>query len=556
MFVTGASSADLEVRQVQVFPKGEPSRVPAVSAQRHTLAPQAVSAVDITADGKFITVATMAFRHDANVWQFAPDGMVLSKRHYPPWAPMQVATLSGGGAMAVGLAYSRVTAPEPTVWMGATGDLLQTPLRNEFAEADTRDSELARLRPGAGDWRTGWLASQLGELFVRGPDWAFKPPGLMLHADGRRESLRAEDKNLLPTSRATRMAASRDGKRAAFGWLSLNQASNGVLGQREAVSVWGVNPNRPLWTAPSSEDLTAPALPNPAASFPELVKDGFRLAADAVEPGTVAAALAVNADGSRVALVEYAVHVWVRKGPAIGKWDPPIHALNFVPKQRGQLRVFDGEGKELLRKRLPEVGLFDVGFGGDADIVWCWPSSWFARGMAGAPWLPVERDALNVYRVSIAASTAVAIGFPDAIADCAPSPADGRALVACWDGRTSLVDDAGVVSAKWDLNSPARLTWSADGAFAIAGTADGNLLRVERDGKLGWKQTIPVAEQPVVTTPPDEVFAGIPVYQGGRFPQSEDAYVGDIWILKLGREAVLVDAGGTSNCSISQAREG
>ena len=151
MFVTGASSADLEVRQVQVFPKGEPSRVPAVSAQRHTLAPQAVSAVDITADGKFITVATMAFRHDANVWQFAPDGMVLSKRHYPPWAPMQVATLSGGGAMAVGLAYSRVTAPEPTVWMGATGDLLQTPLRNEFAEADTRDSELARLRPGAGD---------------------------------------------------------------------------------------------------------------------------------------------------------------------------------------------------------------------------------------------------------------------------------------------------------------------------------------------------------------------------------------------------------------------
>ena len=566
MMFAASASAELAVRQVQVFPPGEKSRVPAVTAQGRTLAPQAVSAVDISADGKFITVGTMAFRHDANVWQFAPDGTVLTRRHFPPWAPMQVATLAGGGAMAVGLAYSRVTAPEPTVWMGATSDLSQTPLRNEFADTDARttfdkptgDQPLARgearLRPGTGEWRTGWFASHLGELFAHGPDWAFKPPGMMLHADGRRELLRAEDKNLLPTHRATRMAASRDGKRAAFGWLTLTKAANGAGAQRHALSVWGVNPNRPLWSAPPSDDLSAPALPNPAADFPELVKDGFRLAADAIESGTVAASVAVNADGSRVALVEYAVQVWVRSGPAIGKWDPPIHALNFVPKQRGRLRVFDGEGKELLREWLPEAGLFDVRFGGEADAVWCWPASWFARGMAGAPWLPVERDARTVYRVGITARTAVAFGFPDAIADCAPSPADGRALVACWDGRTSLLDTGGVVSAKWDLNSPARLAWSADGSFAIAGTAGGNLHRLEPDGKLAWRQPVPIAEPPVITTPPDEVVAGIPVYQGGRIPQSEHAYVGDIWILKLGRDAVIVDAGGTSNFSISQAR--
>lgn len=540
--------------------------MPAVTAQGRTLAPQAVSAVEISADGRFITVGTMAFRHDANVWQFAPDGALLSRRHFPPWAPMQVATLSGGGALAVGLAYSRLTAPEPTVWMGATADLAQTPLRNEFAEADTRatfdqptgDQPLAggeaRLRPGTGDWRTGWLASHLGELFLHGPDWAFQPPGLLMHADGRRESLRAVDNNLLPTRRATRMAASRDGRRAAFGWLTLHQASHQSSQQRHALSVWSVNPNRPLWSAPASDDLSVPAPPNPADDFPELAKDGFRLGADAIEPGTVAAAVAVNADGSRVALVEYAVHVWVRKGPAIGKWDPPIHALNFVPKQRGRLRVFDGEGKELLCEWLPEAGLFDIGFGGQTDVVWCWPASWFARGMAGEAWLPVERDARTVYRVGITGHTVVALGFPDAIADCAPSPADDRALVACWDGRISVLDADGAVSAKWELNAPARLKWSADGSFAIAGTADGNLLRLERDGKLGWKQGIPAADPPVITTPPDEVVTGIPVYQGGRIPQSEQAYVGDIWILKLGPEAVLVDAGGTSNFSISQAR--
>jgi hypothetical protein len=106
------------VRHVQVAAPAARSNVPEVTTQGRFLAPQAVSAVDISADGEFITVGTMAFSHEANVWQFAPDGTVLGRRHFPPWAPMQVATLSGGRAMAIGLAYSRVTSPDPTVWLG------------------------------------------------------------------------------------------------------------------------------------------------------------------------------------------------------------------------------------------------------------------------------------------------------------------------------------------------------------------------------------------------------------------------------------------------------
>ena len=576
--LTQSVLADLAVRQIQISPPAAQTRVPATTAQGRLLAPQAISAVDISADGKFITVGTMAHSHDASVWQFAPDGTVLAKRHFPPWAPMQVATLNGGGALAVGLAYSRVTSPEPTVWLGTTEALLREPLKDTFVESDTRDSALARLRPGTGDWRTGWFASHLGELFVHGPDWAFKPPGLLLHADGLRTRLRYEDKNQLPTSRATRMAASRDGKRAAFGWLSLNQPISDARKQRQAVSVWTVNPNRPLWSTPASDDLSAPALPSPVADFPELLKDGFRLAADAVVPGTVASAVALNADGSRVALVEYAVQVWTRTGPAIGKWDPPIHTLNFVPTQRGRLRVFDGNGRELLREWLPQAGLFEVGFGGDADAVWCWPASWFARGMAGEPWLPVQVDARTVYRVDVAARTALAFTFADAIADCIPCPTDSRFLMSGWDGRATLLSADGKVVAKQELNTPARLAWSADGSFAIAGTASGQLARLERDGKLGWKQNLPVTKVPGMpsaragglqppsvapSTPtdvgskppaPPEVVAGIPVHQGGRVPGGEHTYVGDIWVLKLGHEAVVVDAGGTSAFALSQAR--
>jgi len=114
----GSAFADLAVRQVEIASPASKSRVPDVTARGRFLAPQAISAVDVSPDGKFITVGTMAFSHDANVWQLDEDGTVIAKRHFPPWAPMQVATLSGGRALAVGLAYSRVTSPDPTVWLG------------------------------------------------------------------------------------------------------------------------------------------------------------------------------------------------------------------------------------------------------------------------------------------------------------------------------------------------------------------------------------------------------------------------------------------------------
>jgi hypothetical protein len=398
LFVARAS-ADLTVRRVEISPRALESRVPDVTEQGRLVASQAISVVDVSADGKFITVGTMAFSHDANVWQFAPDGKVIAKRHFPPWAPMQVATLSGGRAMAVGLAYSRVTSPDPTVWFGSTEELFATTLKDDLAEADSSDGQMARLRPGAGDWRTGWFASDLGELFVRGPDWIFKPPGWLLDNEGRRHALRFEQKNQLPTGRAMRMAACVDGKRIVFGWLGLARNMTGLPTHADAVSVWRVNPNQKLWSAPPTV-AAPPALPDPVTDFPEMAKD-FGLAAEALVPGRVAASVALNRDGSRVAVMEYGVQCWVRNKPAIGKWNPPIHALNFLPTQRGRLRVFDGDGKELFRESLPEEGMFEVGFGSGTNEVWCWPTAWFARGMAGAAWLPVDRSAGTLFRVEL-----------------------------------------------------------------------------------------------------------------------------------------------------------
>jgi glyoxylase-like metal-dependent hydrolase (beta-lactamase superfamily II) len=441
------------------------------------------------------------------------------------------------------------------VWLGQSEELLGGTLKDELAEADSPDGQLARLRPGAGDWRTGWFASDLGELFVRGSEWVFKPPASFLDTDGQRQRLRYEDKNLLPTRRAMRMAASADGKRVAFGWLGFFRNVPGLPSQADVVAVWQVKPNRRLWSATPILTNTPPGLPDPVQGFRELAKN-FRLAADAIVPGHVASSVALNRDGSRVAVVEHGIWGWVREAPAIGKWDPPIHTLNFLPKQRGRLRVFDGEGREVYRDWLPAEGMFEIGFSSVSQEIWCWPKAWFARGMAGAIWLPVDAPARTVYRIGIEDRSTVAFEFPDSVADFCLSPRSGQELISCWDGRIYLLDHGGGVSAKLEAGGPARLAWSGDGAFVAAGTAEGRLLRIDTNGALAWSKAVPVTEVPALTRPPPEIVAGLPIFQGGRIPQGEHAYVGDIWIIRTGRNAMLIDAGGVSGSSITQARLG
>jgi glyoxylase-like metal-dependent hydrolase (beta-lactamase superfamily II) len=228
--------------------------------------------------------------------------------------------------------------------------------------------------------------------------------------------------------------------------------------------------------------------------------------------------------------------------------------LSFLPKQSGRLRVFDSDGREIYCEYLPAEGMFEVGFGSDSNDVWCWPAAWFARGMAGSAWLPVDATARTVYRIGIEDKSALAIEVPDAVADVRPSPTNEQALVSCWDRHIYRVDSAGTLTAKHDAGSPARLAWSNDGAFAIAGTAEGRLLRIEESGDVAWSKAIPVTDVQPVVRPVAKVVAGLPIYQGGRIHLGEHAYVGDIWIIKSGREAVLIDAGGVSGHSITQAR--
>jgi glyoxylase-like metal-dependent hydrolase (beta-lactamase superfamily II) len=534
------------------FPKplviGSPvqsSNLPPLLGQEKVLPPQSISAVDISGDGKRIAVTTMAFRHDRNFWMVSDEGKVLGSRYVLPWAPFQVATTAKGEAFAVGMAYSRTTPPFPTTAL----------FRDEKSDETVLSDDAGAngwLRYGHGNWRTGWLVSSLGDQLVRAGDSVFT----ISTNNGAWQLTDETTKKLMtgfPSQRPYRLAASGDGKVVAFAYIrpEISRLDKGTLPESFRVqalasllSLRRAGDWQELGNVKPVKDLPALApLPDPVKDLPELAEK-FALRADAILPFWAAAAVAVNGDGSRIALTEYAGWMWIRARPAIGRWDPPYHVIPFVPKQRGWLRVVNSVGEDLVRTPLPEEGLFDLKFSG--DLVWCYPMSWFARGMAGCAWRPADDGARNVHGFDAANKEwKFTWTFADAVSDLAPQPGSTSVLVSCWDGKLYLVDAAGKPTSTLAVNRPARLHWSKDGRYAVAGTHDGALVCLGADGKQRWLTKLPEAELPPLKQPIKPVFDDVPIYQVGRVGP-EHAYVGDTWLIKTKSGGLLVDTGGTS----------
>jgi hypothetical protein len=412
-----------------------------------------VSALDISEDGRFIAVTTMGFRHDRNLWLISGEGKLLWGRYLLPWAPFEVAVLPGAGAFGVGLAYSSITAPYPTISLFESAASRQTP----FVDVG---GQLGWLRYGAGDWRTGWVASIIGDLVVRSRELVFTVPAedgpWRLSADGSRRNYP------LAPQRPFRMVASADGEFLALGYIAtdpsrldertrrLLNASSMVLALRrpsQAEASWSAGP---VWDTPVPSQL-----PEPAVEFPALA-ESFHLKPSTLIPFRVAASVAVNRDASRVAIAEYGGWLWVRSSPAIGNWDPPYHAIPFLPRQRGWLRIFEASGRETIRTAFPKEGLFEVRMDRRGDLVWCVPMRWFARGAAGCAWLPTDPDANALYIYDLKhRSWRAPWQFPDAVNDVALHPKGGPVLVSCWDGRLYLLDANGRAQVKLEAGGPA-----------------------------------------------------------------------------------------------------
>jgi len=531
--------APLKTETVRIGAADIKTRVPSAVQQGVFLHPQSVSAIDISSDEKSIGASTMAFRHDHSFWMLDAKGEFRSSRFVEPWAPFQTAVQPGGKVSAVGLAYSRFTDPSPTVAIDHDGK--ETALVDAFWD-------MGWLRYGEGDWRTGWTPSLIGDLLVRGRDRVFTVAGhngaLEVDASGNQQ------RYPLNYQRPYRMTASRDGHVLAMGYLapeaaSLDQKTKGRLRLPPAMlRVIDAQSSAVLWEAKGLADAAAPPKPpEPADEFGEFADD-FNMKPQEMVSFRSTLSVALAGDGSRTAVAEFGGWLRIKRERGIGKWNPD-HQMFLCPRQRGWLRVFGPRGQELAKVPLPKAGLFDLSWSRDGESLWCVPASWFARGLAGRPWLPTEPDGNSVYRWDLAQKTWTEMKFPDAVSDFALHPDGDRALISCWDGKIYLVARDGKVRASQAVDEPARVQWSSSGRFAVYGTQNGQIGSLDAEGKPRWKRSLPIKEAPAVKEPPKQIFDDFPIYAVGRVG-TEHAYVGDIWLIKTKEGGILVDSGGTS----------
>jgi len=516
--------------------------VPGPLSQGEFLAPQGIAALEVSPDGSQLAVVTMAFRHDRNFWLLADDGRVLWGRYLDPWAPWQVAFLPQGKRFAVGLAYSRFTMPNPSL---AFFDGQQdAPLLGCDAAW-----ELGWIRYGAGDWRTGWMASLLGEMLAPCGGKAFTAPWLAddkaseKPGDWRRDAIRGR--------RAWCMAPSSDGRLLVSGFIAADNRKTQVHGVAalespgETLAVIDAASGTVRWKA-------GPILPPPAVPLPPEPTDEFASLADdfhvrplAMVPFRAATSVAVSRGGGRVACIEYGGYARIGQERIHPSWSPR-HPVWLCPRQPGWLRWFNDGGEELARSELPQAGLFEVHLAADGGLAWCVPASWFARGLAGCPWLPADDQAHTVFLFDpVRKLWTSSWRFPDAVADFAVHPGGQAALASCWDGRLYLVRRDGTLQGTIEVGGPARVRWSRDGRFAVAGTQKGEVWRVDAEGKVAWHTAIPARDPPPLAAPIKPVFDEVPIYRVGRVGP-EHAYVGDIWLVKTPQGGFLVDTGGTS----------
>ena len=92
---TTRASGGGKFRTVQIGNPLKQSKVPDPLRQGVFLHPQSVSAVDVSDDGGFVGVTTLAFRYDRNFWLLASNGEVRWGRYIQPWAPFQAAVKPG-----------------------------------------------------------------------------------------------------------------------------------------------------------------------------------------------------------------------------------------------------------------------------------------------------------------------------------------------------------------------------------------------------------------------------------------------------------------------------
>ena len=477
MILMAAAVAEAEVKTIDIGKPVRQSAVPKWDVRgTGALAWQGIACADMTGDGRFVALGTIAPPGDPHIFLLDAAGKVVGQyRAGERWIGT-VAVSDGGSPLA-----AFCTTPE-----GKASDRPVVRLFRDGQSVAITDSDLAQ-------------AAGAGDRFVYGdhsnhyaPRFAACGDTLVLVSAGKLGLLAKTGDKPMTVSFArgasayglAALAVSPVG-RAAVG-LTVRQAERDAGAPTLAV----VDLAKPslAWTRPAADDVA------PAPAW----KDGTygpSAGPPSDKPAWAALAVAVDAAGRRIASADY--QGWNRRFET----RDADFGLHFMPAPP-TIHVYDSDGKPLRRwgpETFEKPLWCDLAFSSDGRRLLAFPHNWTSRGLAGQAFLPADDDARTLYSLDIDTGDATAARFPDAISSVAVG-GDGRIAVGCWDRRVYMLDanlrPAPALPDGLDVGAPSLVRMARDGSRILVAGADGVARMIDGAGKELWRTDLAQAAQP------------------------------------------------------------
>jgi glyoxylase-like metal-dependent hydrolase (beta-lactamase superfamily II) len=477
MILMAAAVAEAEIKTIDIGKPARQSAVPKWDVRgTGTLAWQGIACADMTGNGRFVALGTIAPPGDPHVFLLDAAGKVVGQHRAGERWIGTVAVGDGGSPLA-----AFCTTPE-----GKAGDRPVVKLLSADEAGKILDSDLAEAA-GAGDrFVYGDHSNHYAARFAAWGDRMVLVSagklGLFAKTGGRPATV--------PFVRGgsayglAALAVSPAG-RAAVG-LAVRQADRDAGAPTLAV----VDLTGPAlaWTRPAVDDVAAPPAWKEGTYGPSAGPFTDK-------PAWAALAVAVDAAGGHFASADY--QGWNRRFES----KDADFGLHFMPAPP-TIHVYDSTGKP-VRRWGPETFQAplwcDLAFTPDGRRILAFPHNWACRGLAGQAFLPADDDARTLYSLDVETGDATAARFPDAISSVAVG-GDGEIAVGCWNRRVYLLDPglrpAPALPDGIDVGAPGLVRMTRDGSRVLVAGADGVARMIDRAGKELWRTDLAKAAQP------------------------------------------------------------
>jgi len=487
---------------VEMGPAAAKSAVPRWDARGLGALPwQGVACLDVSDDGRFVAVGTIAPPGDPNLFLLDENGKLV-EQHEAGRRWLNEVSVAGDGSFVAALC----TTPE-----GTAGDStrLYAFLRGKELAQVGSGFKLRDFRPGGFLFHYGGHSNHLPRVARwAGDRWVVAGDDRLFWLSPT-ESGPAQVAHL--GAGVTTAFAASPNARVAVGRLVEADAPN-----EKAVTLYLLEAGRPgavWWRHPGivsgsdvepgrhSNILQNVGMSLDAAPAPQPEKGLYGPAVPPYRDAKSIAPLsvAIATDGAAVAAAVY--QGWQRRfGPGDGGHEV-VFGLRFMPS-RPTVHVYAAEGK-LVRRVGPEAFRepfwADLAFSTDGRKLLIFPHNWTSRGLAGQSLLPADEQARDLYVLDLASGDLDTARFPDAISSVAPL-AGGGAAVGCWDGRAYLLDKAlrplSGVPKGLDVGGPSLVRASQDGKRIAVATTAGTVLMLDPSGKELWRTDLNQAAKP------------------------------------------------------------